>query len=255
MQAHKLGRTAMLEQAKQRYLTQRDEQLRLLADVNQQEAIARKAIALEKKGLANLLKHSSTPSEKHNNKGNVSAPFKDEANGIGQHGTAADEEVPRSQSAEIATSLFDTSQITPTNHSMEEVFVRFHETPTTSNSVYHQLPSTATTPTHLIPKPQHSRYPIYRHLHRHGYFLSPGIRFGAQYVAYPGDPLRFHSHFVVNGLGWDEELSMIDIVGGGRLGTGVKKAWMVGGKDPSWKVEERSGFDGVRVFSVEWGGF
>ena len=49
----------------------------------------------------------------------------------------------------------------------------------------------------------------------------------------------------------------MDIVGGGRLGTGVKKAWMVGGRDPRWKAddEEGEGGDGVRVFSVEWGGF
>ena len=60
----------------------------------------------------------------------------------------------------------------------------------------------------------------------------------------------------MNGLGWDEEISVMDIVGGGRLGTGVKKAWMVGGRDPSWKESENGGeMDGVRVFSVEWGGF
>lgn len=248
LQAHKLGKAAMVEKDKQRYLIQREEQLRLLADVNQQEAIARKAIALEKKGLTNLLKRPSTPIENHSG-------FSFEDCGIDQHNTAADEELPCKQSAETTTSFFDIPQATPTKHSMGEILVTFHETPTMSNPVYHQLPFTATTPTHLIPKPQQSRYSIYRHLHSHGYFLSPGIRFGAQYMAYPGDPLRFHSHFVVNGLGWDEEISMVDVVGGGRLGTGVKKAWMVGGKDPTWEAEEQNGFDGVRVFSIEWSGF
>ncbi len=76
-------------------------------------------------------------------------------------------------------------------------------------------------------------------------------------MAYPGDPLRFHSHFVAQGLGWDEEIPIIDIVGGGRLGTGVKKAWVFGGKTEEsgeGKKEKEQG-DGVRVFCVEWGGF
>lgn len=33
-------------------------------------------------------------------------------------------------------------------------------------------------------------YPLFKHLHDRGYFLSPGLRFGCQYMAYPGDPLR-----------------------------------------------------------------
>ena len=84
---------------------------------------------------------------------------------------------------------------------------------------------------------------------------------------YPGDPLRFHSHFLANGLGWDEEIGLLDLVGGGRLGTGVKKGWLVGGR-----VEvEGGGGDGVeggdhggdadgaregkvRTFCIEWGG-
>ena len=68
-------------------------------------------------------------------------------------------------------------------------------------------------------------------------------------MAYPGDPLRFHSHFITRGLGWDEEIDLIDIVGGGRLGTGVKKAWMFGGQPDRGDTAE------TRVFCVEWGGF
>ena len=89
-------------------------------------------------------------------------------------------------------------------------------------------------------------YPLFAYLHSKGYFLSPGLRFGCQYLVYPGDPLRFHSHFLASGVGWDEEMDLMDIVGGGRLGTGVKKGFLFGGSDPSK--------DHVRAFSVEWAG-
>ena len=122
----------------------------------------------------------------------------------------------------------------------------YYPTPSTSHNIYHRRPDPADMQT-AVPQPEKTRgYPLYKHLHENGYFLSPGLRFGCQYMAYPGDPLRFHSHFVVNGLGWDEEVEMRDVVGGGRLGTGVKKAWMVGGEDEAGEV---------RTFCVEWGGF
>lgn len=90
-----------------------------------------------------------------------------------------------------------------------------------------------------------ARYDVFEKLHELGYFLTPGLRFGAQFVAYPGDPLRFHSHFLVIGHTWTEEFPVMDIVSGGRLGTGVKKAWLVGGRDEEGEV---------KCFTVEWAG-
>ncbi|OLL23792.1 putative tRNA-splicing endonuclease subunit sen34 [Neolecta irregularis DAH-3] len=98
-----------------------------------------------------------------------------------------------------------------------------------------------------VPSPNPSSFALYKHLHSQGYFVSPGLRFGSQFMAYPGDPLRFHSHFLATGLEWDQDFDMIDIVGGGRLGTGVKKAWMIGATDPNTNEEQ--------VFCVTWAGF
>jgi tRNA-splicing endonuclease subunit Sen34 len=70
-------------------------------------------------------------------------------------------------------------------------------------------------------------------------------------VAYPGDSLRFHSHFLVVGTEWDQEINLMDIVSGGRLGTGVKKGYLFGGAEPSDSAGEESK---VRAFSVEWAG-
>jgi len=87
--------------------------------------------------------------------------------------------------------------------------------------------------------------------------MSPGLRFGCQYCVYPGDPLRFHSHFLAVGAEWDEEMDLLTLVGGGRLGTGVKKGFLLGGVerrvDESEEGEMRDG-EGVRCFCVEWGG-
>ncbi|KAI5297479.1 hypothetical protein KEM56_004789, partial [Ascosphaera pollenicola] len=101
----------------------------------------------------------------------------------------------------------------------------FGVTPATSTHLIRnpspdQAPSSSS-PASSVPVP--SSYPLFAHLHSKGYYLSPGLRFGCQYLAYPGDPLRFHSHFLGVHAGWDEEIDLMDLVVGGRLGTGVKK--------------------------------
>ncbi|EMD95476.1 hypothetical protein COCC4DRAFT_29220 [Bipolaris maydis ATCC 48331] len=92
-------------------------------------------------------------------------------------------------------------------------------------------------------------YPLFRYLHSKGYYHMPGLRFGCHYNVYPGDPLRYHSHFAATGLGWDQKFELLDVVGGGRLGTGTKKAYMIGGEDPEIDANEK---EPVRAFSVEW---
>lgn len=100
-----------------------------------------------------------------------------------------------------------------------------------------------------LPAVPHS-YPLFKYLHSKGYFITPGLRFGCQYVAYPGDPLRFHSHFLTVGVEWHEEFDLRDLVGGGRLGTGVKKAYLIGGEEG--KSDNEVDGNGVRAFSIEW---
>lgn len=122
----------------------------------------------------------------------------------------------------------------------------YHITPTTSYQVRSELATLATST--LLPAVLKS-YPLFCYLQSKGYFSTPGLRFGCHYSVYPGDPLRFHSHFLATGLDWDEEFDLLDLVGGGRLGTGVKKAYLIGGEEP--KEHEKGD---VRAFSIEWGG-
>lgn len=120
-----------------------------------------------------------------------------------------------------------------------------------------------------LPKVNPSAYALFKHLHSQGYFITPGIRFGCQFAVYPGDPLRFHSHFLAMSADWDEEFGLLDLVGGGRLGTGVKKGWLIGGvegKDTGQNALEKiesteaaaTRSDDheakVRTFCIEWGG-
>ncbi|KAJ5599701.1 tRNA-splicing endonuclease subunit tsp-4 [Penicillium hetheringtonii] len=108
-----------------------------------------------------------------------------------------------------------------------------------------------------LPKPKVPlSYPLFAHLSLRGYFLSPGLRFGCQYVAYPGDPLRFHSHFLCVSAEWDEQIDLMSIVNGGRLGTGVKKGFLLGGPQKSRKEaeDEAERVESVRTFSIEWAG-
>lgn len=148
------------------------------------------------------------------------------------------------------------------------------KTPTTSTSIL-----TQSTSPHPHPHQQEQRkqgqqensplhkqtkhtLPLFTHLHSKNYYLTPGLRFGCHFSVYPGDPLRFHAHFLANAYAWTEEREVLEIVGGGRLGTGVKKGWLVGGRverddnDNGEATREGvgEGEGEVRCFCIEWGG-
>ena len=133
----------------------------------------------------------------------------------------------------------------------------------TPASLTHSAPQPRTSDPPNLPPVDSSSYALFKHLHDHGYFMTPGLRFGCQFSVYPGDPLRFHSHFLAVGAEWDEEIDLLHLVGGGRLGTGVKKGWMIGGVEENGKTGaakaeagdgENSGTAKVRTFCIEWGG-
>ena len=93
-----------------------------------------------------------------------------------------------------------------------------------------------------------ARCAVFEDLQARGYFLGLGLRFGGDFVVYPGDPLRFHSHFTATAKlggsedqeGEEENLSAMELVANGRLGTAVKKAHLV-----SFAHDVRPGIDAV----------
>jgi len=123
---------------------------------------------------------------------------------------------------------------------------------------YTLTPTTTYTPSSLPQNPTQppdptvrSSYALFAHLHSLDYYIMPGLRFGCDYNVYPGDPLRFHSHFVATSYDFEQDIPMLDIIGGGRLGTAVKKGFLIGGVNKD--AEEEKG-DNVRTFCIEWGG-
>ena len=91
---------------------------------------------------------------------------------------------------------------------------------------------------------------LHRHLYSRRFFMTPGLRFGAHVSVYPGDPFRYHAHFLANDYNWDEEIPLLELVGAGRLSTAVKKGFLAG-SGPSTSFQPGSQ---ARVFCVEWAG-
>ncbi|XP_072345225.1 tRNA-splicing endonuclease subunit Sen34 [Scyliorhinus torazame] len=77
---------------------------------------------------------------------------------------------------------------------------------------------------HYPGDPAHAlRYCVFKDLHDKGYQLTSGGKFGGDYLIYPGDPMRFHAHFIAICVPYEEGLPLHDTVTAGRLGSNVKK--------------------------------
>ena len=95
---------------------------------------------------------------------------------------------------------------------------------------------------------QMARFKVFEDLWLKGYYMGKGLKFGGDFLCYPGDPLRFHSHFtaiVVPSI--REGIMPLDMVSWGRLATAVKKSCLLA----AWNEEENR----VRYLSLEWAGF
>ncbi|KAH9174198.1 tRNA-intron endonuclease catalytic domain-like protein [Lactarius sanguifluus] len=95
---------------------------------------------------------------------------------------------------------------------------------------------------------ERARCEVFRDLWEKGYYLGGGSKFGGDWLVYPGDPLRYHSHFVATvQASPTAPLRPMEIVAHGRLGTATKKAHLLCGWDPASRE--------VTYISVEWAGF
>jgi tRNA-splicing endonuclease subunit Sen34 len=161
-------------------------------------------------------------------------------------------------------SSFDDTASMPENSSEALFDVDRAPSPTSSSPAfassepYALTPSTSYSPSSLPQNvspppdpPAVPSYALFEHLHSLGYFMMPGLRFGCNFNVYPGDPLRFHSHFLATSYDFDEEIPLLDLIGGGRLGTAVKKGFLIGGEDTDGESESGGN---MRTFCIEWGG-
>nr|NP_001373676.1 tRNA-splicing endonuclease subunit Sen34 isoform 1 [Danio rerio] len=76
-----------------------------------------------------------------------------------------------------------------------------------------------------MPRDEHlnTRFSVYRDLRNKGYYLTSAGKFGGDFLVYPGDPLRFHAHYIALCVSLDEEMPVCDILAIARLGSNVKK--------------------------------
>lgn len=98
---------------------------------------------------------------------------------------------------------------------------------------------------------------IFCKIKQQGYYILPGLKFGGDFVAYPGDPLRYHSHLIINHV---SKVKLMDLVVGGRLASGVKKLWVISDIEDTRENQDNDSLieptDKERhTFSIEWAGF
>uniref|UniRef100_A0A3B3VTL6 tRNA-splicing endonuclease subunit Sen34 n=1 Tax=Poecilia latipinna TaxID=48699 RepID=A0A3B3VTL6_9TELE len=90
-----------------------------------------------------------------------------------------------------------------------------------------------------------ARFQVFRDLRGRGFFLTSAGKFGGDFLVYPGDPLRFHAHFIAVCLALDESICLLDVLCVARLGSNVKKTVLLCSPAP----------DGpVRYTSLQWSG-
>ncbi|XP_036937181.1 tRNA-splicing endonuclease subunit Sen34 isoform X1 [Acanthopagrus latus] len=68
-----------------------------------------------------------------------------------------------------------------------------------------------------------ARYQVFRDLRERGFYLTSAGKFGGDFLVYPGDPLRFHAHFIAICSALDESVCVLDVLSAARLGSNVKK--------------------------------
>ncbi|CAG8527339.1 4069_t:CDS:2 [Paraglomus occultum] len=91
-----------------------------------------------------------------------------------------------------------------------------------------------------------TRYKVFKDIWEKGYYITSGSKFGSDYLAYPGDPLQYHSQFAVSVVDMDAPINPIDIIREGRMSTVVRKTKLF----CSWDKDK----DEVVYVSIQWAG-
>ncbi|KAH9494472.1 tRNA-splicing endonuclease subunit Sen34 [Bulinus truncatus] len=80
------------------------------------------------------------------------------------------------------------------------------------------------------------RYLVFRDLWRKGFFMTSGSKFGGDFLVYPGDPARYHSHYIAICKDQYDEIPSLEIVSLGRLASNVRKTALLCSVDRNRKV-------------------
>ncbi|XP_035240982.1 tRNA-splicing endonuclease subunit Sen34 [Anguilla anguilla] len=96
-----------------------------------------------------------------------------------------------------------------------------------------------------------TRFRVFRDLSRQGFYLTSAGKFGGDYLVYPGDPLRFHAHFIAVCIPMDSPTPLCDLLALSRLGSNVKKTILLCSPSDGDKGGEE---EEVVYTSLQWSG-
>nr|CAI5827725.1 unnamed protein product [Callosobruchus analis] len=68
---------------------------------------------------------------------------------------------------------------------------------------------------------------VFNDLWSKGYYITEGVKFGGDFLVYYGDPICYHAIFIVKCIVATESISPSEIVAHGRLGTSVRKRFVL----------------------------
>ncbi|XP_075932568.1 tRNA-splicing endonuclease subunit Sen34 isoform X1 [Anarhichas minor] len=80
------------------------------------------------------------------------------------------------------------------------------------------------------------RYQVFTDLRGRGFYLTSAGKFGGDFLVYPGDPLRFHAHFIAICVSKNESVGLLDLLSVARLGSNVKKTVLLCSPGPDGRV-------------------
>ncbi|GIX75071.1 tRNA-splicing endonuclease subunit Sen34 [Caerostris darwini] len=81
------------------------------------------------------------------------------------------------------------------------------------------------------------RCAVYKDLWEKDYYITAGSKFGGDFLAYQGDPLKYHALFIVVCMCEEQTLQGYDLVVYGRLGHQVKKTVILASLDEEGQVD------------------
>ncbi|KAI9321804.1 tRNA intron endonuclease [Dichotomocladium elegans] len=97
------------------------------------------------------------------------------------------------------------------------------------------------------------RYQIFEFLWSQQFYVTSGLKFGGDFLAYPGDPMRYHSQFIVEAIpDPTRPLAPVDLVSKGRLAVNVKKVFVLAGYASTVDAGDKNP---ITIFSIQWAGF
>lgn len=97
---------------------------------------------------------------------------------------------------------------------------------------------------HLTPE-ESLQFCVFKDLNLKGYFLTDGVKFGGDFLVYPGDPGIYHSMFIALCVASSRELSAAEYAAMGRLASSVRKTLLICSVDKN---------DCVSYLSIAWSG-